>query len=190
VGRFSETELKHLGISILVMSALVAYVWGMLNVMGIVLALVVIAPAFALHELGHKFAAQKYGFPAEYRMWTQGLLLAVFVVLISGGKFLFIAPGAVYFVGRHASKEHVGKIGAAGPLINLLLAVAFGLVGLMGGALTVLGQIGMYVNAFLALFNSIPFGMFDGRKIFAWNKVVWGAILGMSIVLYWMSAVG
>ena len=167
------------------MSVLVAYAWGMLSVVGIFFALLIIAPAFALHELGHKFAAQKYGFPAEYRMWTQGLLFAVLIVLISKGKFLFIAPGAVYFAGRGASREQVGKIGAAGALVNLLLAVVFGTVSLFSvGLVQDICGIGMYVNAFLALFNSIPFGMFDGRKIFQWNKVVWGTILVMAVVLY------
>jgi len=34
------------------------------------------------------------------------------------------------------------------------------------------------VNISLALFNMIPFGIFDGRKVWAWNKLVY---LGMVI---------
>ena len=40
-----------------------------------------------------------------------------------------------------------------------------------------------YINVFLALFNLIPFGPFDGLKIFRWKKEVWGLLIGLDIVL-------
>jgi Zn-dependent protease len=36
----------------------------------------------------------------------------------------------------------------------------------------------MYINSSLALFNLIPFGIFDGAKVLRWNKYVWiGAVI-------------
>jgi Zn-dependent protease len=32
---------------------------------------------------------------------------------------------------------------------------------------------GSLINALIAAFNMIPFGMLDGRKVFAWNKTVY-----------------
>jgi len=34
---------------------------------------------------------------------------------------------------------------------------------------------GAAINAFLAVFNLIPFAVFDGRKVYAWNRVYWAA---------------
>jgi Zn-dependent protease len=41
----------------------------------------------------------------------------------------------------------------------------------------------MYVNTFLGLFNLIPFAMFDGKKILAWNKVAYSLLIAFGIAL-------
>ena len=68
--RFSKAELKQLAISIGVMALAIAYSKDLVQTLVMIpIAIIIMAPAFALHELGHKFAAQKYGYFAEYRMW-------------------------------------------------------------------------------------------------------------------------
>jgi Zn-dependent protease len=47
-----------------------------------------------------------------------------------------------------------------------------------------IGIIGIEINAWLALFNLLPFGNFDGFKVFQWNKKVWTVAFIGSIVLY------
>jgi Zn-dependent protease len=47
-----------------------------------------------------------------------------------------------------------------------------------------IGVIGMEINAWLAFFNLIPWGNFDGFKVFHWNKKVWIGVFIGSIVLY------
>jgi hypothetical protein len=46
--------------------------------------------------------------------------------------------------------------------------------------------VGTQVNSSLALFNLIPFGPFDGAKIFKWNRLVWliTAIIAMGFFIY------
>ncbi|MEM4704640.1 MAG: metalloprotease, partial [Candidatus Bathyarchaeia archaeon] len=43
--------------------------------------------------------------------------------------------------------------------------------------------VGAAFNAWISLFNLIPFGIFDGFKIFLWNKLVWAAAFSASVVL-------
>jgi len=159
-------------------------------------AAIIMAPAFVLHELGHKIVAQNFGYAAEYRMWTSGLRLAVGLVLITSlfttNPWVFIAPGAVYFSARRITRSNidkVGKIGLAGPLVNLGLVVIFGLVGIISSfsILQTIGQIGAAVNAFLAMFNLIPFPPFDGQKVYKWNKNVWMLVIGLSIASFIMA---
>lgn len=132
---------------------------------------------FLLHEMGHKFVAQRYGLFAEFRSFDPMLLLAIFFSLFG---FIIAAPGAVMIQGK-VSLEQNGKISLAGPLINVLLALLF-LGGLQVSNLYAL-RVGFAINALLAVFNLIPFGNFDGRKIFDWNKPVWGTLLAVGIVL-------
>ena len=193
--RFSKIELKHLAISIGVMSLAIAYTNDFQKTLFMFpIALAIMAPAFALHELGHKFAAQKYGYAAEYRMWKNGLIAALAMAVITtwlGSKFLFIAPGAVYFAGtqaHHGGREEVGKIGFAGPLVNLGLVAIFGIVTVLAvnPLLIMIATFSVYVNAFLAVFNLLPFGPFDGRKILSWNKTYWGVAFAIALAsLFW-----
>lgn len=194
--RFSKTELKELGISILVMSFAIAFANDIVTTLIMfVPSLIIIAPAFALHEIGHKFAAQRYGYRAEYRMWKGGLILALAMAVITtwmGNKFMFIAPGAVYFGGLGFHKNSLrdeGKIGFAGPLVNIGLVAIFGMVQLLSTnpLVTALAGTGVYVNGFLAMFNLIPFGPLDGRKILQWNRMYWGIALSIAIVAVFFS---
>ncbi len=41
----------------------------------------------------------------------------------------------------------------------------------------------MMINAWLALFNLIPFMGFDGHKIFEWNKPTYFILLGIAVIM-------
>jgi Zn-dependent protease len=46
-----------------------------------------------------------------------------------------------------------------------------------------------FINALLAVFNLIPFGILDGWKVFRWNKTFWAITFTAAVVLivytYW-----
>ena len=46
---------------------------------------------------------------------------------------------------------------------------------------------GSAINAFMALFNLIPFGVFDGLKVFRWSKQVWLVLLALAVVITGLS---
>ena len=142
-----------------------------------IISLVTVGSGFVLHELSHKFTAQRYGFWAEFRVWPLGLLLALVTSFIG---FIFAAPGATYISGANISVEENGKISLAGPLTNIGVAVAFLPLFLfspdISGFWGFLGSEGVYINIFLALFNLLPVPPLDGSKVFAWNKLRWAAV--------------
>ncbi len=140
---------------------------------------------FVLHELGHKFAAISLGYYGQFKMWLTGLLFALF---LSFTGFVFVAPGAVYiYAPRNIERWKNGLISAAGPLVNMALALCFGVLALVFpiyfGSLNIWG-VSAAINTWLGLFNMIPFPPLDGSKILFWNVFVWLAMLVVFGVLF------
>ena len=131
---------------------------------------------FLLHELAHKFVAQRYGCVAEFRAFDQMLYLALGLAVVIG--FIFAAPGAVMISGMITRREN-GIVSLAGPLTNYVLGMIFMGLMMVVPAYSWIFAIGFSINMWLGLFNMIPFGNFDGYKIFQWNVPVW---LGMVAV--------
>jgi len=138
---------------------------------------------FLFHELAHKVVAQKYGAIAEFRSFDIMLMLALALAFFKS-PIIFAAPGAVMIVGGHINTKRNGKISVVGPITNLVLAVIFLIILniTQNGILIQISQYGFLINSWLALFNMIPFGPFDGRKVFVWNKAVWVSVVAVAII--------
>jgi Zn-dependent protease len=142
------------------------------------------AASFFIHEFAHKIIAQKGGFRAEFRLTLFGAVLTL-ISIFSPVKF--ISPGAVMISG-FADHKSMGKIAVGGPVTNVLLCLGF-LSGLL--LFPIFHEIlvlGMALNAWIALFNLIPFGIFDGLKVFNWDRRIWVlmfvASLGLTVFSY------
>ncbi len=135
---------------------------------------VAIGTAFVLHELAHKYAALKLGYPAEYRMWPNGLLFALLLSFLTGGRFVFAAPGAVYVLGFPNRRDNA-IISLAGPFTNLFLAYLFLLAGITYASPALLFV--AKVNAFIGFFNMMPIFPLDGAKVFSYSPVLWFLVL-------------
>ena len=131
---------------------------------------------FLLHEMAHKFVAQRYKCWAEFRANNQALIIGV---LISFTGIVLAAPGGVYIHGANA-RQH-GRIAFAGPMTNVVLAILFyGMTTIVSGPLlTPLAAYGLQINALLGVFNMIPFPPFDGYAVWKWNKIAY--IIGVAI---------
>jgi Zn-dependent protease len=134
---------------------------------------------FIAHELAHKVVAQKYGCQAEFRSWDKMLILAV---VMSFFGFIIAAPGAVMISGPVGKKRN-GKISAAGAIANLIVAGLFLSLLLIPvtGVFFLIARYGFMINTWLALFNMLPIGIFDGKKVLNWSKPVYATIVIVSI---------
>ncbi|PKL63431.1 MAG: peptidase M50 [Methanomicrobiales archaeon HGW-Methanomicrobiales-2] len=150
-----------------------------------VMSLVTVGVAFVLHELAHKFAAMRYGYWAEFQKDNQMLLVAVVMAALVG--VVFAAPGATYVYGN-ATRTENGRISAAGPITNLVLCIPFAALMLFGGGglIGLVGLVGLRINAMIAAFNMLPISVLDGRKVLAWNPVVFVVLMATSAgLLVW-----
>jgi Zn-dependent protease len=145
-------------------------------------ALLIFAAAFLLHEVAHKFMAQRLGYWAEYRLNELGLMITL-LSFISPIKV--IAPGAVVIAGLMYGDDY-GKISLSGPVANIVQAVFFLLLSFIfrNSLATFLTLVGVAINSSLALFNLIPFGVFDGVKILRWSWKAWLVVTTISAILF------
>jgi len=141
------------------------FVTTMSGVVDVAILSIAFTASFLLHELAHKFSAQHFNLWAEFRLTLQGALITLISIFL---PFKLISPGAVMIAGS-GTRETVGKTAIAGPITNLVLATTFSMVAPLSHLFWVVD----FINAFLAVFNLIPFGVMDGLKVFMWNKLVW-----------------
>lgn len=197
-GSFSRIELGHLLIAIGVLTVAFSFTFSKnsvlfillgvpINIMAYVLFLPIsflgIVTAFFVHELSHKFVAQKYGLWSEFRMYPRALLFSITLAFFTG--LVFAAPGAVMFRGETRPFE-TGRIAAAGPASNTVITfVTYALYRFVfynvDFLVTFLGFICL-VNALLATFNLLPFGPLDGRKVVEWSGTAWVVLFSISAV--------
>jgi Zn-dependent protease len=151
------------------------------GVMFFIISFFTVGIGFILHEMAHKFSAIHFGFWAEFKKDDIMLLIAVVMAALVG--FVFAAPGATVIYSNPASgggitKRINGIISASGPVTNLLLCIPFAALLVIAGGktglessniLSLIGIVGIQVNAMIAAFNLLPISVLDGKKVLAWN---------------------
>lgn len=179
---FSQKEVKHISIAALLVVGigfsiglygnyfggfLFEWSWLMMAIFAVVMT-----ASFLTHEIAHKVIAQRKGLWAEFRLTTWGAVLTFASIFL---PFRMIAPGAMMIGGSIPSGEDIVKISIAGPITNLVFSSV--LLGCtfapLPSAYVGLLYFASYINAFMAVFNLIPFGILDGYKIFSFNKRLW-----------------
>jgi Zn-dependent protease len=191
---FSTTEILHLSVALFMITlTLMALDVGNVLRFGffnfVLVYFLSVGLGFLLHELGHKFVAQHYGYISEFRADFFMLVVAFVMAYVMG--FVFLAPGAVMILGRLSRKQN-GIVSVAGPLVNLALALIFTLIGVVLNPISTtlvwyIVYIGVWVNSFLGIFNMLPFWDLDGKKVLAWNKGVYFIVM-LSLVFFLLSA--
>jgi Zn-dependent protease len=194
-GKFSKIEIYHILIAMSVLTIAFSFTISRNNILlfgfnnlenfpySLMFSFLGVFTAFFVHEISHKFMAQKYGLWSEFRMYPQGLLFSLLLAIFTG--FVIAAPGAVMFRGESRTFE-TGRIAAAGSLANIII----------GGICLVLyhrvfietdyGIIFAFiclVNVLLATFNLLPIRSLDGMKVIMWNGIVWSIMFGTSIII-------
>ncbi len=185
-----SNELFDIVVSVIALA--VAFSIGRLGYFPIIL--LTVGVGFVAHELAHRFVANHYGAKAFFKAWPEGLLLMFVMAAISGGQFLFAAPGAVYIYSNYLTRRENGIISISGALMNCFLAMLFLFVALAIGvgfgesprAMSLAEAFiafGTYTNLYLAFFNMIPIPPLDGSKVIAWNFPVWAAFMLILVIL-------
>jgi Zn-dependent protease len=177
---FSGKEIEHLALA----TMLVVGVGLSLDFAGnanggyllLALSTVAFTVSFLVHEIAHKIVAQKHGLWAEFRLTLMGAVLTAISIPL---PFKFISPGAVMVAGA-ADRKTMGKTAVAGPCTNIVLATILSAAAAAWPSYAFSFGVIAWFNAWIAVINLIPFGIFDGMKVFVWNKIVWALTFAVS----------
>jgi Zn-dependent protease len=203
-GRIGTTELVDLFLSLMALTIAFA-ILGERRVPSaevFLISAVGTGTGFLLHELSHKFMAQRYGYWAEYRASRIGLLLIIFMAFLG---FIFAAPGAVMIYKapsayarpenayvtatdtQEAERKEELWISLAGPMMNIVLAVLFFILIMSGTIQSGLWMsatgFALFINLTLAAFNLLPFGPLDGAKVWRSSHAVWAIVAVPTILI-------
>jgi Zn-dependent protease len=190
--RFSNKEISHLTVAAFLVVGVGLSLFGFQNLLSsdyatLAMIITTLTISFFTHEIAHKIVAQRNGLWAEFRLTLMGAALTMLSIV--SPIFKIISPGAVMISGL-ADAKSIGKISIAGPTTNISLATAFLSAALLTQqpATVSLLMIGAAFNAWIALFNLIPFGIFDGFKVFIWDKKIWAVAFTASLILTGISS--
>lgn len=145
-----------------------------------ILGFIIFIYSIILHEIAHGLAAERLGDPTAklskrltlnplpHVDWFMSILLPLFLIL-SGSPIVFGAakPVPIDPYNLRNPRKDMGLIGLAGPAMNLLIAIGFGILyrlfpqSMISGVFLKAG----FLNIILAIFNLIPIPPVDGGRI-------------------------
>jgi len=154
---------------------------------------IIISPAFILHELAHKYMAIRYG---KYARFTLVRQMALFTFIAGLIGIPIAGPGATMILGK-STEEESGIFSAAGPATNFIISsISFLLATILpesiyfpavGHTLVWILLLSTLINGVLGVFNLIPLGNLDGRKILSWNSAVWIGLVLLNLPMILIS---
>lgn len=144
--------------------------------------------AITLHEAAHGYVARHFGDmtahaegrisinPLRHVDMNGTIIVPLVLIALSGGKFAFgwAKPVPVNYSALRKPKQHMAWVAAAGPAINLLMAIGWAALlrsvielprGVASGFLAQMAIAGIVVNLVIMAINLLPILPLDGGRI-------------------------
>ncbi len=180
---FSLQEILVAVIGALLLGGAFSYVRGTLfSLEPLVIMIIVAGMTSVIHELTHRYVAYHYKARTEFKFWDVGTLTLIITSLIgqpfaSPARTIIDNPGSL-------NKNVRGFIFLSGPIVSILLSIAFLLLITLNGVFDSIGITGFKLCIMTCVFQMIPIRPLEGRTIFEWNKLVWAVVFFPALIFY------
>jgi len=208
--KFSTKEILSMLLTTVVLAFILSFrEWGidqfnivsgffnLFNTILIVLAILLV------QESCHRIFGLIAGHQVEYRHWTIGLVIGLFIAFFSNGYLRFLAPGGIAV--HHLVVHRLGKfrygpnyntmgwIAMTGPLSNIFMAIVFKLLAGVAPN-SALFMKAMEIAILFAIFNMLPIPPLNGHQLFFGSRYIYVLVLGGVVAagagLYFMGVIG
>jgi PKD repeat protein len=141
------------------------------------------AVSIVLHDFAHRYFATKHGHDADTQFWGLGTVIMFLTAWLYGNAF---AQSYRNLVDRDTDDQprEMGIEMVAGPVVSIILMVAFLGMVTMGGLWAIAGGIGFTINLITAVYSLMPIETMDGGAIWRWNRGLYLALFIPMIVFY------
>lgn len=143
--------------------------------------------AITLHEAAHGWVASKLGDntakvlgrvtanPLKHIDLLGTIILPITMLILGGFIFGWAKPVPVNYQQLHHPRRDMALVACAGPVSNLIMALAWCFIGKLalqlGGnlsdAMIAMAKAGIYINSILAILNILPLPPLDGSRVIA-----------------------
>ena len=207
---FNKKEVGHLLIAILVVGFIFSFRdWGragqldlLFGLRNFLLATLIAAISFFVHESVHRIFALWIGFKVEFKLWWGGLIASIVLAFASNGAIQLILPGGMVssLLVRHRlgvfryglNYWENGVIAMTGPLANLTLAFVAKLFLSYAPNSWFLQKL-LLLNIVFAICTMLPIPPLDGINTFYGGRILYilsfSGIIGASILIYFTGIV-
>jgi Zn-dependent protease len=164
------------------------------------ISFVAVSFSFVLHELMHKFVAQRFGAIAAFTRSDNGILMTLVSSMLG---FLIGLPGATVIYSSRFTREEEAYVSLAGPLTNFVVFAIFIIAGsylfpsfvpniqsiFSSQALFSMPYLEnvmsftVFISIYLAFFNMLPIYPLDGSKVLRWNAYAYFVVIGLIFAL-------
>jgi ribosomal protein S18 acetylase RimI-like enzyme len=150
---------------------------------------------FGLRYLGMWWVARRQGLEVRFRTWESAFPLAIAIALVFAGA-MFPIPGGVYPTTNQWRYRDwlptLGWVAFAGTLPVLLLIEGVWILSqlhLPSPSLIAWLNVTLWLGKPLILFDIampfFPFICFNGRRLWDWNKIIWG-LMTAAVIAVWL----
>lgn len=187
---FSSQELAIVVVASLLLGIayLVSKQMELLSLDNLVLYCIMGGFVLVLHDLTHRYYANKYKAVVEYRFWGLGMVIMFVTALLFGLVFAVPARTIINDVKKLGIREQA-IIYLSGPLMSAFLAIGFIILVPAGGFLATICLLGVSMNLLTAVYSLIPVDPLDGLKVYVWKKPAWAVAFVPLLVLYFAAVV-
>lgn len=189
---FTPSEITALAFTTLIMGFVISFNdWGTdafnarEGVSNLIVSVIIVGISILIHDFGQRIIALVSGLKLEFKAWTIGLFIALFVSFITDGNIWLTIPGG--FIVHHLAGQrlgwfrydinmfNIGMVALAGPLASITFMIFLKILGTFVASPFI--QKALIFNIVFVIISMIPIPPLNGSKIYFGSRMAYSFLM-------------